>query len=89
MAVTVSLLLCVVCGYMGMCYLQLSQFDAAELEFSQSLRIWTANYPPGHDNISLSEPTVSYSFCEHSLSLGIFVAERLLQQVWQLKFGQR
>ena len=71
---------------MGICYLKLSQFDAAELAFSQSLRIQTAKYPPGHDQISLSEPTVSYSFCEHSSSLGIFVVERCLRKVWKLKF---
>ena len=83
-----SLLLCVVCINVGMCYSELSQFDAAELAFSQSLRILTAKYPQGHDQISLSEPTVSYSFCEQSSSLGIFVVERCQHKMWQLKFGE-
>ena len=40
---------------MGMCYVELSQLDAAEEAFSQTLRIETAIFPPGNDNISTSE----------------------------------
>ena len=52
------LLLCVVCDNMGMCYMELSQLDAAEEAFTQSLKIKTAIFPPGHEDISLSKTTV-------------------------------
>ena len=57
MAIGVLLLLCVVCYGMALCYTQLSQLDVAEEAFSQSLEIYTAVFPCGHDRISASETT--------------------------------
>ena len=49
------LFFCVVCYNMGACYFKLSQLDAAEEAFSQSLAIKTVIFPPGNDSISISE----------------------------------
>ena len=49
------LFFCEVCHNMGMCYVKLSQLDAAEEAFSQSLAIWTKIFPQGDDSISNSE----------------------------------
>ena len=54
MTVTV-ILLCVVCRNMGVCYIMLSQLDAAEDKLSQALRIRNGILPPEHDSISHSE----------------------------------
>ena len=54
----ISILLCVVCCNMGGCYIMLSQLDAAEKAFSQSVSIMSAMFPHGHPTISLSEMTV-------------------------------
>ena len=40
---------------MGMCYKSLSQWDAAEEAFAQSLQIYAVVGPQGHDQISMSE----------------------------------
>ena len=44
-----------VCHNMGMCYVELSQLDAAEEAFSHSLAIVTATFPQGHGRIPNSE----------------------------------
>ena len=49
------LLLYVVCYNMGMCYKELSQLDAAEEAFSQSLSINKAIFPQDHNRILISE----------------------------------
>ena len=53
--ITILLLLCLVCHNMGACYVKLSQLDAAEKAFSQSLQLKTSLYSPGHYKISNSE----------------------------------
>ena len=53
--VTVFLLFFLVCLDMGLCYMKLLQFDAAEEAFSQSLKILTTIFPQGNDDISTSE----------------------------------
>ena len=50
--------LCTVCFNMGVCHMKLSQLDAAEKAFSQSMSIMSAIFPHGHGMISLSETTV-------------------------------
>ena len=87
-ALGVSLLFCIVCYNIGVCYMNLSQFEAAEEALLESLRIVSTIYPQGHDEITISETTFSYSSCEQTLILGISVAEQLLHEVWQLKSGQ-
>ena len=57
MAVVVSLLFFIVCYNIGFCYMNLSQFEAAEDALLESLRIETAIYPQGHDEITNSETT--------------------------------
>ena len=54
-SVAVMLFFCVECYNMGACYFKLSQLNAAEEAFSQTLRIETAIFPPGNDSISISE----------------------------------
>ena len=49
------LLFFLVCFYMGLCYMKLLQFDAAEEALSQSLKILTAIFPQRNDDISASE----------------------------------
>ena len=50
--------LCTVCFNMGACHMKLSQLDAAEEAFSQSLSIKSAIFPYGHNEISRSETKV-------------------------------
>ena len=64
-SVVVMLFLCVVCDNMGVCYFKLSQLDAAEEAFSQSLAIKTVIFPPGNDSISISETIVIVVTNEH------------------------
>ena len=49
------LFFCEVCQNMGVCYVKLSQLDAAEEVFSQSLAIQNEIFPQGDDRISNSE----------------------------------
>ena len=49
------LLFFLVCLDMGLCYMKLLQFDAAEEALSQSLKILTTIFPQGNDYISTSE----------------------------------
>ena len=84
----IVILFCAVCFNMGRCYMNLSNFDAAEEALSQSLSIGTAIYPRRHHLISLSETTVLDSCCEELSCLALSVAEQHLHVMWQLKFGQ-
>ena len=87
--VTVVLLLCVVCVYMGMCYMKLLQFDEAEESVSESLRIYTSLYPQGHSIISTSETETERTVLRLMSYFTFSLVEQLLHDVWQLKTGQR
>ena len=52
------LFFCEVYHNMGMCHGKLSQLDAAEEAFSQSLAIATEIFPQGDDSISNSGETI-------------------------------
>ena len=80
-----TVIVCIVCDYMGICYVKLSQLDAAEEMLSQSLRIKTDTLPQGHNSISTSKIQFSYFGISQFV---LFLAEQQLHQVWQLKFGQ-
>ena len=68
--------------------MKLLQLDAAEEAFSQSLRIYTAIYPQGHDKISKRETTVETSFVVNDHLSCCSPVEQLQHVILQLKFGQ-
>ena len=71
-----------------MCYMKLSQTNAAEEAFSQSLvlEMYKTMFPRGHDNITHSETT---RVVRHQLLLTVVSSvEQAVHEIWQLKFGR-
>ena len=88
-AISVLLLLCVVCYGMAMCCGKLSQWDAAEEAFSKSLRIYTAMFPFGHEMIFDSEAISVEMLCMIILLLSSSrkTTQALAAEIWTLVAG--